>query len=273
LIKETAESLFGTNARPAAILLTHVHPDHSGSALELSQLWDVPVFLHSDELPLTTGTIAAIEAYPAGPLDRWLILPVLRTMPRRWEAMLVKGSFKDRARPFDPDGSVPGLPDWEYIPTPGHSPGHVSFFRPSDRVLITGDAVVTMKVNSLWGFLLHQPGLSGPPWYTTSSWSDAKESIAALARLEPQVLASGHGSPMIGPDTARALQALADHPAGHRVGKGNGVTRSRDSGRKHNRMKYMLGSKRRAECQARHARGSTIGAGADVRSRALRTED
>ncbi|HTP10217.1 MAG TPA: MBL fold metallo-hydrolase, partial [Anaerolineae bacterium] len=43
LIKATAESLFGANTRPAAILLTHIHPDHSGSALELAQLWNLPV--------------------------------------------------------------------------------------------------------------------------------------------------------------------------------------------------------------------------------------
>jgi hypothetical protein len=77
--------------------------------------------------------------------------------------------------------------------------------------LITGDAVVTMKVNSVWGFLLHQQGLSGPPWYMTSSWRTAQESIAALARLEPRVLATGHGSPMSGPGTARELQAFAAH--------------------------------------------------------------
>jgi hypothetical protein len=40
-------------------------------------------------------------------------------------------------------------------------------------VLITGDAVVTLRLNSLAGLLLQRHGLSGPPRYT--SWScDAK---------------------------------------------------------------------------------------------------
>jgi glyoxylase-like metal-dependent hydrolase (beta-lactamase superfamily II) len=212
LIKETAEALFGVNTRPAAMLLTHVHPDHAGSALELAQMWELPVYMHPDEMPLTAGTLAALEGYPASPLDRWVILPVMRALPRRRrEAIMATGSLKERARPFDPRAGVPGLPDWECIPTPGHSPSHVSFFRPSDRVLITGDAVVTMKVDSVWGFLLQQQGLSGPPWYTTSSWRTAQESIAALARLEPRVLATGHGSPMSGPGTARELRAFANH--------------------------------------------------------------
>lgn len=90
----------------------------------------------------------------------------------------------------------------------------MSFFRSSDRVLITGDAVVTMRMNSVPGLLLGRPGLSGPPWYTTWSWPAAKQSVAALARLEPNVLAGGHGRPMTGPDTAGALRGFADRLSG-----------------------------------------------------------
>jgi glyoxylase-like metal-dependent hydrolase (beta-lactamase superfamily II) len=85
----------------------------------------------------------------------------------------------------------------------------VSFFRPHDRVLITGDAVVTLRMNSLTGLLLHRPGLSGPPWYTTWNRRAARQSIQRLARLEPIVLAGGHGQPMTGPRTARALTTFA----------------------------------------------------------------
>jgi glyoxylase-like metal-dependent hydrolase (beta-lactamase superfamily II) len=40
IIRAAAESLFGPGTQPAAILLTHIHPDHSGSALERSRIWD-----------------------------------------------------------------------------------------------------------------------------------------------------------------------------------------------------------------------------------------
>jgi len=43
LIKSAAETLFGAGARPRAIVLTHVHPDHAGSASELARMWDVTV--------------------------------------------------------------------------------------------------------------------------------------------------------------------------------------------------------------------------------------
>jgi hypothetical protein len=101
------------------------------------------------------------------------------------------------------------LPEWECIPTPGHTPGHVSYFRPADRVLISGDAVVTFKIGSLSGLIRQQPGLSGPPWYTTWNRRAVRESIDRLARLRPTVLAGGHGIPMTGAETAAALRAFA----------------------------------------------------------------
>src|SRR6478752_3395505 len=52
-----------------------------------------------------------------------------------------------------PVGELPGLPNWEWIATPGHSPGHVSFFRSSDRVLIAGDAFATMDMDSWSGLV------------------------------------------------------------------------------------------------------------------------
>jgi glyoxylase-like metal-dependent hydrolase (beta-lactamase superfamily II) len=213
-IKAAAESLFGADTRPAAILLTHCHPDHGGSALQLARAWSCSVYVHPDELPVASGDFSAIRAN-AGPLDIWVILPLMRAMGRRRrEAILAGSSLRDVARAFEPSAGVPGLPGWECIPTPGHTSGHVSFFRSSDRVLVTGDAVVTMKVNSLSGLLLQRRGLSGPPWYTTWSWRVAKESVATLARLEPNVLAGGHGMPLTGAETAGTLRAFADRFSG-----------------------------------------------------------
>lgn len=205
--------MFGAT-RPADVVLTHVHPDHSGSTLELARVWDCTVFVHPDELGQANGDFAALTA-GAGPLDTWLILPIMRVIGRRRrEAILARSSLSGVARAFDPGAAVPGLPGWECVQTPGHTPGHVSFFRPSDRVLITGDAVVTLRVNSLSGFVLQRQGLSGPPRYTSWSWRAAKASVATLARLEPRVLASGHGVPLAGPDTAGALRAFADRFSG-----------------------------------------------------------
>jgi glyoxylase-like metal-dependent hydrolase (beta-lactamase superfamily II) len=226
LIRQVAESVFGVGRAPFSILLTHNHPDHAGSALELARLWNCRVYVHRDELLLATQRdLATVEKF-ANPMDRWIILPLLRIMPRRRvDALLLKGSLKGVVLPLDPGGAVPGLPSWEYILVPGHSPGQVAFFRSRDRVLITGDAVFTADINSFWGFLQwalrsNKPKICPPPWYSTWNKSIAKESISALAKFEPRVLATGHGVPMIGDGVAQELHAFADRFASHSATKG-----------------------------------------------------
>ncbi|MFI7741765.1 MBL fold metallo-hydrolase [Kocuria rhizosphaericola] len=204
LIATAAESLFGPGARPAAIVLTHIHPDHSGAAPELARRWEVPVWVHPDELPQASGTL--LDEY-ANPLDRWLMRPLLRLLP---PGAIQESDMSDVVRPFDPAAGVPGLPGWRCVPTPGHTPGHVAFHRPEDGVLLTGDAVLTVDPNSVRGLLARAPQAGGPPWIATWDRPAAEASIAVLAGLRPRVLATGHGRPITGPEAARQLAALAD---------------------------------------------------------------
>lgn len=211
-IERAAASLFGPGSRAAGIVLTHCHPDHDGSALQLARTWDCRVHMHPEELPIATRDFDAMAASAAA-LDRWVVLPLMRAMGRRRrETVFARSSLAEVARTFEPGSAVPGLPGWECIPTPGHTPGHVSYFRPSDRVLITGDALVTVRIRSLAGLLTQRPGLSEPPWYTTWSPRAVRQSVERLARLEPTVLAGGHGEPMTGNGTAEALSAFAGRP-------------------------------------------------------------
>jgi glyoxylase-like metal-dependent hydrolase (beta-lactamase superfamily II) len=226
VISAAAESLFGAGTRPAAILLTHFHPDHAGSALELARMWDLPVHVHPAELPQAEGRY--MPQYN-NPLDRWLIVPLLGLMPRRKvAAMLSRSSLQSTARAFDLAGQVPGLPDWQCVPTPGHTPGHVAFFRASDRVLITGDAVLSVNVNSVPGLLSGKQQVSGPPRISTWSWPAAKESVAALARLQPEVLACGHGRPITGTQAAARLAEFSGRFSAQRpaVGQAEGPART-----------------------------------------------
>jgi glyoxylase-like metal-dependent hydrolase (beta-lactamase superfamily II) len=207
-IAEGARHLFGER-RPAAILLTHCHPDHSGSAAWLAQTWGCDVHLHPDELPVAAGDFAAMQAI-AGPLDRWVVLPMMQAIGRRRrEALLARTSITGVTHALRATTEVPGLPDWKWIPTPGHTPGHVSYFRPRDRVLVSGDALLTLQVNTWSGLLLGRPGLSGPPWYTTWHRQAAEASIRTLAQLGPTVVAGGHGSPMTDGETSARLRAFA----------------------------------------------------------------
>ena len=60
------------------------------------------------------------------------------------------------------NGVVPTLAGWTWLMTDGHSPGHVSFFRESDRALIAGDAVVTTRQESTIDVLRQRPVISRP---------------------------------------------------------------------------------------------------------------
>ncbi|GIH78254.1 hypothetical protein Plo01_46830 [Planobispora longispora] len=65
--------------------------------------------------------------------------------------------------------------------------------------------------------LRRRPGLYGPPYISTWRWPAARQSIAVLARLEPRVLAPGHGRPMV-TGVASALRALS-RAAPYRAGE------------------------------------------------------
>ncbi len=207
-IEAAARTLLGPGVAPAAILLTHDHPDHAGAARALAGTWRCPVYLHPGETAIASGDFAAMERY-AGPLDRWLILPAMRAIgERRRAAVLAQGSLVGLFRELEPGGSIPDLEGWEWLHTPGHTPGSVSFVRRVDGVVLTGDALVTLRVNAPAGFLVGRQGLSSPPWYTTWSPHLARTAIASIAALEPSVVGGGHGRPLAGPGTAAAVRAF-----------------------------------------------------------------
>lgn len=97
------------------------------------------------------------------------------------------------------------MPEWVRVPTPGHTAGHLSLFRPHDRVLLSGDAMVTARIDTVTHLVTRRQGLSGPPWYTTWDADAARRSMAQLAGLAPDVVGSGHGRPMTGPGNAGAV--------------------------------------------------------------------
>jgi glyoxylase-like metal-dependent hydrolase (beta-lactamase superfamily II) len=115
----------------------------------------------------------------------------------------------DRVQPLPENGSVPGMPGWRWIHTPGHSPGHVSLFRDEDRTLIAGDAFVTTKQESATAVLTQRPEIHGPPAYFTPDWESARRSVQTLAALEPRRAATGHGPPLEGEQMLGGLRELA----------------------------------------------------------------
>ncbi|MFL5615607.1 MAG: MBL fold metallo-hydrolase [Gemmatimonadaceae bacterium] len=202
-IASSAENRFGKNARPAAIVMTHGHFDHVGALGELAERWDAPIYAHEQELPFLNGTLSYPPPDPA--VGGGIMASMSRFFPR---GPIDVGS---RLRALPADGSVPGMPGWRWVHTPGHTEGHVSFWRSTDRTLVVGDAFITTKQESAYAVATQEPELHGPPMYFTPDWDRAKDSVQRLARFEPDLVVTGHGRALGGEEMRRALHSLADN--------------------------------------------------------------
>ena len=202
-IIHAADARFGPESRPAAIILTHAHSDHVGSLETLARRWDtVPIYAHAAEQPYLRG----LEKHPppdpaAGGGLFALLSPLLPKGPldvSRWLQVLPA------------DGWVPEMPGWRWLPTPGHTPGHVSLWRESDRALIAGDAFITTCQESAYTVFAQAPQVHGPPMFMTPDWMEAGASVKRLASLEPELAVTGHGRALRGPSLREALHQLAE---------------------------------------------------------------
>lgn len=199
-ILKSVDEHIGKDSRPKSIILTHGHFDHVGSVNELAEKWDVPVYAHELEIPYITGK----KDYPQGDptVDEGLVAKMSPSFPHK------SINLGYRAVALPPDGNIPGLSGWKWIHTPGHTDGHVSFFRESDKTLIVGDAFTTTKQESFTSVLTQHKQIKGPPAYLTTDWNAAKESIKRIKELKPRLAIPSHGLPMEGEELTRHLDLL-----------------------------------------------------------------
>jgi glyoxylase-like metal-dependent hydrolase (beta-lactamase superfamily II) len=162
--------------RPLSMVaLTHVHPDHQGVAAYVCSKYGIPLACHEGDVPAMEGRAPAVP-------DSRLVRAGMRFLagpPHRVERVLRDGD------------EVAGF---RVIHAPGHTPGHVIYFRESDRVALAGDVLANMH------FLTGRPGLLSPPPFFCADARQNRESIRLLASLRPSLVCFGHGPPLRRPE-------------------------------------------------------------------------
>jgi hydroxyacylglutathione hydrolase len=166
--------------------LTHAHSDHQGASDEVCRTLGIPYWVGEKDVPVAEDPQLLRELQPPHPLNR-LALRYLSGPGRNVDRVLREGD------------EVAGF---RVIDVPGHSPGHVAYWRESDAVLILGD--VLNNINVLTGMR----GLHEPPGFFTHDPAENRRSARKLAELEPKVALFGHGPPL------RDTRKLVDFVAG-----------------------------------------------------------
>ena len=171
-------------SKPKVHALTHAHADHAGNSKRLKEEDGLEVWVGERDREYLVSGRPEPGAIPVGRdiLSRYMRFPGVE--PDR----LLKAG--------DEIGS-----GFVVIDTPGHSPGHVSFWREEDRSLICGDVFFNMNM------LTTAPGLHQPPGIFTPDPARNRESERLLAELEPTLVCFGHGPPLRDPE---ALRNFAD---------------------------------------------------------------
>jgi glyoxylase-like metal-dependent hydrolase (beta-lactamase superfamily II) len=173
-----------------AILLTHAHIDHLGSAIWFASEHGTPVYCHADEV----GHAKREYLEQVSPIN--IALRVWRPRWAVWTAHVVRsgGLIRDgipSTRPLTPEvaAGLPGHPAPVF--SPGHTNGHCSYL--VDGVLVSGDALITGHP------LIRHDGPQLLPAIFSYSQENCIRTLSALAQLETEVLAPGHGPLWRGP--------------------------------------------------------------------------
>ena len=161
----------------AAHALTHAHPDHQGASHEVCETLGVPLWCGElDAEAIEDGRI--MERQPKHPVNVLIGL----SMPGPPHPVALRLREGDDVAGFS------------VLDVPGHSAGHVAYWRESDRTLICGD--VFTNIDTITGI----PGLHEPRSFFTPDPARNRESMRRLAALRPELVCFGHGRPLRDPE-------------------------------------------------------------------------
>ena len=190
LIKRAIAEVGGPGARLRRLVITHIHPDHYGAAGVLAADPEVEVYLHRLEVPLVHPRYLELEQLIAE-VGRWLRI---NGAPEKVANSLMNASrnLRDFVTPADPVVQLDGAETLELGEhrvivqwTPGHSPGHMSLYEPSERLLLGGDLLLPSI----------SPNIGLHPQSTPNPLDDFIWSMERMVALRPALVLPSHGRP------------------------------------------------------------------------------
>lgn len=173
--KKIAKALKGKKISGHA--LTHAHPDHQGSSKQFCETYKVPLWCGTkDAVAMETGDYTGF-------------------IPKNNISDFVDKRFRGPSHQVDKgleEGDV--VAGFTVIDVPGHSPGHVAYWREKDGVLILGDVLRNMN------YATTLEKLAQPPKVFTPDMELNRKSILKIAELKPKLITFGHGAPLTNMD-------------------------------------------------------------------------
>lgn len=173
----------------SAHALTHAHPDHQGATHQICERLGIPLWCGEADADAAENPVLIRERQPQMALNRLIW--------RQWA-----GPGHPVARKLREGDEVAGF---KVLDTPGHSLGHVAFWREADRVVVLGDVMNGMHL------VTGRRGLHEPPLVFTPDPARNRGSIRRIAALEPALVCFGHGPPLR--DAAKLARFVASLPA------------------------------------------------------------
>jgi len=186
------------------ILVTHIHPDHYGLAGRVRDVSGGWIALHPADAALIQGRYDEptdlLER--VGGMLRRVGAPAAELDSLQNASMPVRG-LVDSVQPdvLIEDGQRPEVPGWDLsaIWTPGHSPGHLCFWEPVNRVMLSGDHVLPRIT----------PNISFHPQAGADPLGDFLLSLAKLKGYDSTEVLPAHEHRFVGLD--RRLDELVAH--------------------------------------------------------------
>ncbi|WFB88523.1 MULTISPECIES: MBL fold metallo-hydrolase [Streptomyces] len=194
LLLRTLSELGHAPESVVAVLVTHAHSDHIGSAEYFSRVHGTPVHLHETEVPHARREFLDQVGVGRVLCSAW------RPSVLHWAVHALRSGGTSDVRVTAPEPlpdtaggplDLPGRP--VPVHTPGHTAGHCAYVLPRHGVLVSGDALVTGHPTSR---------VKGPQLLPVMFDKDRRRALESLGFIEDtasDILLPGHGPVHHGP--------------------------------------------------------------------------